>query len=355
MPFYKDIDKNTGEGQRILNRLLMLRKELDAKIPVRTLNDTLLLATWNIREFDSKAYGDRIPESYYYIAEIIDRFDLVAIQEVREDLKALKRLRSVLGGFWKYLVTDVTEGRQGNNERMAFLYDSRTVRFGGLAGEIALPPIAHKNKGYEPVLQFARTPYICGFTSGWARFMLSTVHILYGESKPDDPRRIKEIKNIAQFLKKRSLEATAWAKNLIILGDFNIFSPGDSTMKALLDAGFTVPAALQSLPSNLKKDKHYDQIAFRVQPGRLESTGKSGVFDFCKTVFRDEDEKVYIPSMGSAYLKTKKGQTRSKKGKTTYYRSKWRTYQMSDHLPMWVELKINYSEEYLKSKLIKTG
>jgi hypothetical protein len=29
----------------------------------------------------------------------------------------------------------------------------------------------------------------------------------------------------------------------------------------------------------------------------------------------------------------------------------WRTFQMSDHLPMWVELKIDYSDDYLARKL----
>jgi hypothetical protein len=32
----------------------------------------------------------------------------------------------------------------------------------------------------------------------------------------------------------------------------------------------------------------------------------------------------------------------------------WRTFQMSDHLPMWVEIKIDYSTEYLKGKLKDT-
>jgi hypothetical protein len=27
--------------------------------------------------------------------------------------------------------------------------------------------------------------------------------------------------------------------------------------------------------------------------------------------------------------------------------STWRTYQMSDHLPMWVELHIDFTQEYL--------
>jgi hypothetical protein len=56
-------------------------------------------------------WGLRIPESYAYIAEVVDRFDLVAVQEVRADLKALEALRSRLGKHWAYLVSDVTEAK----------------------------------------------------------------------------------------------------------------------------------------------------------------------------------------------------------------------------------------------------
>ena len=135
MPFFYDLDRTDPLQRRIAARLLALSDRLDAEIPARTLDDTLLLATWNIREFDSPAYGLRGMEPYHYIAEIISRFDLVALQEVRRDTAPLDRLCGLLGPWWKYLVTDVTEGTRGNKERMAFLYDSRKVEFGGLAGE----------------------------------------------------------------------------------------------------------------------------------------------------------------------------------------------------------------------------
>ncbi len=31
-----------------------------------------------------------------------------------------------------------------------------------------------------------------------------------------------------------------------------------------------------------------------------------------------------------------------------YYKKEWRTFQLSDHLPMWTELKINFSLSYLE-------
>jgi hypothetical protein len=45
---------------------------------------------------------------------------------------------------------------------------------------------------------------------------------------------------------------------------------------------------------------------------------------------------------------------RTDSGKSLYYRTYWRTHQMSDHLPMWVELRIDYSDEYLAYKLGKS-
>jgi len=109
------------KGKRIAARLLDLKRELQEENGVPSKNEnSVLLATWNIREFDSPSYGKRNIEPLYYIAEIISHFDLVAVQEVREDLKALEQVRDLLGGWWKYIATDVTEGTRGNRERMAF-------------------------------------------------------------------------------------------------------------------------------------------------------------------------------------------------------------------------------------------
>jgi hypothetical protein len=355
VPFYHTINPRSKAGKRTLARLIVLRKQLDREVPKRTLDQNLLLATWNIREFDAPAFGRRVPEAFYYIAEVIARFDLVAVQEVRKDLKALERLCRILGGNWRYIVTDVTEGIRGNQERMAFLYDSRKVRFGGLASELVLPPVKYKGDDektkYRPVGQLARTPFMCGFRAGWTEFLLATVHILYGEQKPDDPERVEEIRHVAEFLRQRSLDPTAWAQNLVLLGDFNIFAPADATMGALTGAGFVVPEAIQELPSNVSRNKHYDQIAFRVRSGRFGTTGRAGVVNYYESVFRDEDEEIYISHMGDSYFTTSKGKPR--KNKRNYYRTYWRTHQMSDHLPMWVELKIDFSDEYLADKLEK--
>jgi endonuclease/exonuclease/phosphatase family metal-dependent hydrolase len=351
MVFYDRIDGNTIDGKRTAERLLKLREALRREIPQRDIAGSLVLASWNIREFDSSAYGAREDEPLYYIAEIIDHFDLVAVQEVRDDLAALERLMDLLGWWWKYLLTDVTVGEPGNQERMAFLYDSRKVRFGGLAGEVVIPPHEEDGKTLKPAKQLARTPFITGFGVDWFKCTICTTHILYGTGASEDPDRMEEIRVLARFLADRTKERYAWAKNMILLGDFNIFDTSDQTMQAILEAGFTIPEKLQGHPSNAPKTRHYDQIAF-IAPeldNHLELS-EAGVFDYYRYVYREEDEPLYVEDMGEAYLRNEEGTARTEQGRTSYYKTYWRTYQMSDHLPMWIELKTDFGEEYLKVK-----
>ena len=348
MPNYYSL-RNDPNNARIIDGLRRLRDQLDTEISTRSLDTTLRLATWNIREFDSPAYGPRISDAYYFIAEIISRFDLVAVQEVRRDLSALRTLMKHLGWQWRYLVTDTTEGDPGNNERLAFLYDTRKVRFTGLAGELVLPDLKKPDGSVVKVDQLVRTPFTAGFQSGWVDLQLATVHILYGDSAPDDPGRIAEISALARFLADRSKDPASASPNLVLLGDFNIFDRTDATMTALTDAGWSVPEPIRQLPqgSNANRDKFYDQIAVLPIAHRFHPAGPAGVFDYYKSVFRKEDQTAYIPDMGKAYRTNSKGQPRNAAGKASYFKTYWRTFQMSDHLPMWIDVKIDYTDEYL--------
>jgi endonuclease/exonuclease/phosphatase family metal-dependent hydrolase len=344
MPYYYPLLRLPKTERRpVLDGLERLRRgfrqpanpDVIAAIPERDLRSNLLIATWNIREFDSGKGGRRTDEAIYYLAEVIDQFDLVAVQEVREDLDALRRLMDALGKHWDFICTDTTLGRRGNGERMAFLYDTRKVKFTGLAGELVIP-------GEFKALQFARTPFITSWQAGWAKFALCTVHIYYGQAKAEDPQRVKEIQLLADLLGKRTrahlvdrggLKVKVKGENLVLLGDFNIFGRGDATMKALTRGGtFSVPQALQKIPgSNVDKNKHYDQIACGDYKFRFEPTTRAGVFDYFDYVFREADAPRF----------------EALRGKTSF--RQWRTHQMSDHLVMWQEFRIDFADEYLES------
>jgi endonuclease/exonuclease/phosphatase family metal-dependent hydrolase len=337
MPYYKPIKqiRDKEERLRVLDKLLLLRSQLDKQIPQKTATDTLLLATWNIREFKD----NRRTESLYYIAEIISRFDLVAVQEVAANLKGLAKLMSLLDPNWDYIVTDSTEGTAGGSERTAFLYDKSKVTFKKMAGEVVLP----KTKLINNELQFARTPFSVAFQAGWFEFNLTTVHIYYGTATKNDLIRVKEIETLAKFLSKRAKdEGTSY----VLLGDFNIFGCGDDTMKALEKNGFTVPDAIKEHPTDLSETKHYDQIAFNVKLDAnmtiFSKEQKAGSFNFVQSVYPLEDCSVYQPYFDKKYTEGK-----TPKEIEAYYKT-WRTFQMSDHLPLWTELKIDFSNQYLE-------
>jgi endonuclease/exonuclease/phosphatase family metal-dependent hydrolase len=69
----------------------------DEGVSERVRSSKLLLTTWNIREFESSKYGPRQREALYHIAEIIDHFNIVAVQEVRQDLSSLEQVMGILG------------------------------------------------------------------------------------------------------------------------------------------------------------------------------------------------------------------------------------------------------------------
>ena len=371
MPLFYDLNSLGADTARVAARLAALRTAMqnhplipEQSVPDKNTTDTLLLATWNIKEFDGGDADKRTDESYWYIAEIISHFDLIAIQEVGANIDGLEKLKNRLGGTWRYVVSDVTEGKAGNYERLAFLFDRRKIRFSGVAGEIVIPPIEDdRGNKIAPADQLARTPNIVGFEAGWFRFMLSTVHIIWGKGDQEHPARVAEIQSIASFLKDRSEDVNAWSHNLLLLGDFNIFSAdrSNAAYAAIVDNGFVIPKCLQEIPpTNVgAKPRFYDQIALRTRPNNLEPTGRGGVFDFFESVYRDADYEDYVASMmaGRAEDDPKNkltfntvGVARTEDQRRSYYRNHWRRRQMSDHLPMWLELKIDFGKNYLQKR-----
>ena len=86
--------------------LLLLRSALDEEIPAKALDRNLLIATWNVRAFGDltekweSAEEDspkRDLHSLLCIAEIVSRFDVVAVQEAKDNLKALRHMLKMLG------------------------------------------------------------------------------------------------------------------------------------------------------------------------------------------------------------------------------------------------------------------
>jgi hypothetical protein len=200
----------------------------------------------------------------------------------------------------------------------------------------------------DSLRQFARTPFLISFQSGWLKLNLCTVHIYYGDDT--DAQKIKQRRSEIEMITK-SLAAKAKSEFsqdkeafLGVLGDFNIIGKDHPTMQALESNDFVIPDELKSIPgSNVKKDKTYDQIAFwnpkrNTEYAKLDILG-ANVFDFFEHVFKDSDEAEYRAESAKGLASN-----------TSY--SDWRTYKMSDHLPMWIELRTDFGEEYLDKVLV---
>ena len=115
-----------------------LRKHKKARgIPKRE-KDKLLVATWNLANFGAQQRRD---QDRSLIAEIISWFDIVGIQECRENFSDLFDLHAKLPASYRVIMSDAS----GNNERMAFLYDSKKLTLLEEIGEIAFPPSRYKS------------------------------------------------------------------------------------------------------------------------------------------------------------------------------------------------------------------
>ena len=317
--FHGKISKDTAKG------LKELRKRIDkAKIPSSKLDESLNLATWNIRNFGKKR---SIPASSHFIAEILGQFDLIAVTEVKDNLAGMARVMEILGPYWRVVFSDYISDHGGNRERIAYVYDKRMVTFTGLASEPNAPRAKTEKGEWVPEFSWWRSPYMASFSAGNFDFMLIAAHIRWGSGKK---ARIKPLKLLAEWIDKRRREKHVVDKDIILLGDFNIPKVDDALFKAITSKGLKMPKAIRGIKhgSNLAKNKRYDQILHNPNYSKC-FTNNAGVIDF------------YTGGIDKLYP----GRKLSKKAFT---------FQMSDHLPLWIQIDTDTDTEQL-DQILKPG
>jgi endonuclease/exonuclease/phosphatase family metal-dependent hydrolase len=309
----------------VAQNLKELKEDLDLKIPPKKLEKNLLIATWNIRGFGDitrkwKSSATDSPKRDFHslvcIAEIIKRFDVIAVQEVKSNLKGLRDVLKVLGNDWSLILTDVNQGDSGNGERMAYIFDTRRVNLSGLACELVVPNEWTKEISDGMLTkQFVRSPYAVSFRAHNQTFILVTLHILYGKASSD---RVEELQGIAKWLSSWAADINAYHQNLIALGDFNIDKRGDLLNDTFISEGLFIPPALQNekvTRSIFDESKYYDQIAWFQNSKKKNNLSleflNGGNYDFVKTAL-------------------------SNRGLTKQSLS----FMLSDHYPLWAEFKL---------------
>ena len=260
-----------------------LSTALDDKLPAKVVDRNLLIGTWNIANFarvtkrwDSKPTDSprRNLQDLCCIAEIVSRFDVVALVEVKRNLEAFRLLLEILGPDWGFIVSDTTEGDPGHDERLGYVFDLRRVRPSGLVGEIVIPDADLAADDAVMRKQFARTPFSVSFHAGSKAFTLVTLHILSGDQPTD---REPELRGIAKWLSEHADDPDEFNRNFIALGDFNIDRYDDPNWRAfVVEYGLSPPYELMEVPRTVgdtpKLHSYFDQIAWFTKGPRAALT-----------------------------------------------------------------------------------
>lgn len=331
--------------------LAFLSDALDKEVSPKELDHNLIVATWNLREFGNvnkkwkTGKGDspkRNLGDVHYIAEILSRFDVVAVQEVQNNLEALRLTMALLGPDYGFHITDISGGDEGDDERLAYIYDLRRVRPSGLAGELVLTvedigvlprgKAGKKDAKPSPRLvealdrQLAKPPYVMSFITSGRPFVLATVHIVWGSDKDLEPRA-EEVEALAKMVKRLAKPPSddaglEFRSNVIALGDENLTGEDDPIFKAMVENGLQPDVDTLDKPRTVSDARApgqaiaYDQIAWiaappgkSAPPGALEFHRRKGdTFQWDKFVLQHAD-----------------GDT---------------TFRISDHYPLWIEFSV---------------
>jgi len=237
-------------------------------LPVRRQN-SVVIGTFNIRKLGT--IEKRTPQSWEFLKNIITRFDLIAVQEIMDDLSGLENLLSLLGKNYGMVVSDVTgakPGAGGNTERLGFLFNWKRIGRTALASDITFDRseiaqnlytnrtafgkawkthtqklktweekvIAKKAQGKKapskpPItlpkfLSFIRQPHCVSFrikgheNAAPYEFLVVNAHLLYGKNKQE---REWEFRALLEWLTIRAKYIDKlYHPNILLLGDCNL-------------------------------------------------------------------------------------------------------------------------------------
>ncbi len=292
----------------------------DRKIPDRS-DDNVIIATWNLTNFGEQ---DREDSHIAIMAEVMRSFDIIAVQEIAEELDHWDQLLDRLGPDWEAVYTDVA----GNRERLGYIYRRDRIQPTGLVAEVAMRGyerarivIADLEPEEDTFPGFNRNPYIAGFWAESFTFYLVNVHLYWSNMV----LRELETKALAKWAKSRLDKAGPPKNDIILIGDFNMPEdrPGDTIYDQLTEYGLRIPKHSTNLVgTNLAGENDYDQIVFFPSRTNEDFTDRMGVFDFDNAVFKDLWEDLDTRNRRRDFFK--------------YIR-----WAIADHRPLWAEFKRN--------------
>ncbi len=250
-----------------------IRKTLDKDpgkfgLPKRVYG-SVTLGSFNIRKLGSPR--SRSQDTWEFLAHVCEHFDLLAVQEIMDDLSGLRRLMSLLGPDFGLIISDTTgafPGRRGLAERLGFIYNRRLVERTEIATDITydrtevLKTLARNRAAINPVLKrlgdyleelakwergelstrpkkptksklrmpvfltFIRQPFCVSFrihghpgTEPY-EFMAVNAHLNYGDPKHDPKQEFYALMD--WIIERAGQKGKVYYSNFILLGDLNL-------------------------------------------------------------------------------------------------------------------------------------
>ncbi len=201
---------------------------------------------------------------WQFLRKFVSRYDLLAVQEIMDDLSGIRRLHKSLGPSFEMIVSDTTgavPGKRGLKERLAFFYRPARIELKELVSDITYDrsiitatlrenfntwrkffrDINKENKirisegkkektltefAHPAFLSFIRTPHCASFSikskngADPIDFLGVNAHTLYGKSKDERDREFFALLNwIVNRAKSRD---SMYFKNMIVMADLNM-------------------------------------------------------------------------------------------------------------------------------------
>jgi hypothetical protein len=357
---------------------------------------SVLLASFNLQNFGTKSKWSQ--KNWDFLRTFAKRCDLLAVQEVLDNLTGLRRLQTELGTDYGMVVSDVTGGGLGRYtaaERLAFLFRwtdvertevasdisyDRTLVFDNLYGawdaiRDRFDAYVGKRRSHEQTghpkrkpkfappafVTFIRTPACVSFripgTPGATpyEFLAVDAHLLYGSNKSE---REDEFWALMEWLIARAKAVdNLYHKNIILFGDLNLDFEGDVDAKRAeiteklksLNVEFlggddgTVfnfpfldphPEHGEVYRTNARRDQTFDHIAFLAHDAWVPRHGANGDARHGGNGF-DYGVFDYVDLIATALHGAPFAELSKTRQDAIFTNCK---ADISDHMPIWVRL-----------------
>jgi endonuclease/exonuclease/phosphatase family metal-dependent hydrolase len=258
--------------------------------PAERQTGVIRVASFNIQVLGNSKLSQ--PRVASLLSEVIRRFDIVAVQEIRAKTSdVLPRLIEMINATGRHydFVIGPRLGRTSSKEQYAFIYDSASI-------EVDRQNLYTVD---DPTDRLHREPLVAWFrVRGPLNEQAFTFTCINIHTDPDETRT--ELDTLADVYRAVRDDGRR-EDDIILLGDLNVDDHHLGRLGQIPD----ILWILSGVPSNTRGDKLYDNMLFTKQ-ATTEFTGRAGVFDLIREFNLTMDEAL----------------------------------QVSDHMPIWAEFSV---------------